>query len=168
MPLDRLTNLRYRNDAMTDRLGDHFRRLRRAGRPVPYRLTDKPIYNWLHGSQILNRPALSIMDIVEAMPAEVRDTATPLRLTKHMIPAFLKRVGFKRYPQVVRLANRQRVRLWVQPTVSTTYAYQVADAYEGVRDDGAPHRMQNSPISIRPPGAVLWEGEEEERDVWDI
>ena len=148
---------------MSDRLDEHFRRLRAHGRPPGYSLADKPIYDWLHGSQ--NQPplswlVLSITDIVEAMPAEVRDAVTPLRLTKYIVPTFMRRIGFARYPQVVRLLNGKRLRLWVRPTVDTSHGYNVADAYEKVRDmerSSQKHDMEHEPaLDIQP-----------ERDVWD-
>ena len=133
---------------MTDTFDRHFRRLRRRERPPVYSLADKPIYDWLRGSQI-SRLVVSINDIVEAMPAEVRDAATPKRLFNYIIPTFLRRIGFTRYPQVVRLLNGTRIRLWIRPnTIDTSHGYNVADAYEKASDrDAAPHRM---------------------RDVWDI
>ena len=129
---------------MTDTFDRHFRRLRRRERPPVYSLADKPIYDWLHGSQI-SRLVVSINDIIEAMPAEVRDATTLMRLTKHIIPKFLRRIGMVQYPQVVRLLNGKRLRLWVRPnTIDTSHGYNVADQYEKVCD-------------IQP-----------ERDVWEL
>ena len=163
---------------MSDRLDEHFRRLRALARPPGYLLADKPIYDWLHGSQNqppLNRPAVSITDIVEAMPAEVRDAATPLRLTKYIVPTFLRRIGLIQYPQVVRLSDRSRVRLWTQPTVDTSHGYTVAEAYEKVRDmDAAPHRMRSSQTLAHATTSLVHAASdwivldiEPERDVWD-
>ena len=144
---------------MTDRLDRHFRRLRRLDRPPVYLLADKPIYDWLRGSQI-SRLVVSINDIVEAMPAEVRDATTPMRLTKHIIPKFLRRIGMVQYPQVVRLLNGKRLRLWVRPnTIDTSHGYNVADQYEKVRDIRVPFRrgLPSRPLDT----------DEPERDVWD-
>ena len=143
---------------MTDRLDRHFRRLRRLDRPPAYSLADKPIYDWLRaneGTPPINRLAVSIYDIVEAMPAEVRDAATPKRLFNYIIPTFLRRIGFTRYPQVVRLLNGTRIRLWIRPnTIDTSHGYNVADQYEKVRDRrGLPSRPLDT--------------DEPERDVWD-
>ncbi len=137
---------------MTDRLDEHLRRLRALGRPPGYSLADKPIYNWLHDhgdEPPLSWPVLSIYDIVGTMPVGVQVGATPLRLSNYIIPTFLRRVGFARYPQIVRLLNGKRLRLWVRSTVDTSHGYNVADAYEKVRD-----------IQLPQP--------EPERDVWDI
>ena len=53
---------------MTDTFDRHFRRLRRRDQPPVYLLADKPIYDWLHGSQIeppLSWLVVSINDIVK-------------------------------------------------------------------------------------------------------
>ena len=54
---------------MTDRFDRHFRRLRRLDRPPVYSLADKPIYDWLYGSQI-SRLVVSINDIVKRCQPE--------------------------------------------------------------------------------------------------
>ena len=145
---------------MTDRLDRHFRRLRRLDRPPVYLLADKPIYDWLYAHKDeppLSWPVLSINDIVGIMPVGL---ATPLRLTKHIIPKFLRRIGMVQYPQVVRLLNGKRLRLWVRPnTIDTSHGYNVADQYEKVRDIRVPFRrgLPSRPLDT----------DEPERDVWD-
>ena len=150
---------------MTDTFDAHFRRLRRRERPPVYSLADKPIYDWLHGSQI-SRLVVSINDIIEAMPAEVRDATTLMRLTKHIIPKFLRRIGMVQYPQVVRLLNGKRLRLWVRPnTIDTSHGYNVADQYEKVRDI-RPSGVLYVPFRRGLPSRPL-DTDEPERDVWD-
>ena len=156
--LDTLTRLCYRKRAMTDKLDAHLRRMRRLNQPPAYSLADKPIYDWLRANgdmPPINRLAVSIYDIVEAMPAEVRDAATPKRLFNYIIPTFLHRIGFTRYSQIVRLLDGTRLRLWIRPnTIDISHGYNVADAYERASDkDTAPHRMRQT---------------EPEHDVWDI
>ena len=150
---------------MTDTFDRHFRRLRRRERPPVYSLADKPIYDWLRGSQI-SRLVVSINDIVEAMPAEVRDATTLMRLTKHIIPKFLRRIGMVQYPQVVRLLNGKRLRLWVRPnTIDTSHGYNVADQYEKVCDI-QPSGVLSVPFRRGLPSRPL-DTDEPERDVWD-
>ena len=160
---------------MTDSLDEHFRRLRRRERPPVYSLADKPIYDWLHAHR--NEPplswlVLSINDIVRTMPVGLRYKwrvqvgATPLRLTKHIIPKFLRRIGMVQYPQVVRLLNGKRLRLWVRPnTIDTSHGYNVADQYEKVRDI-RPSGVLYVPFRRGLPSRPL-DTDEPERDVWD-
>ena len=151
---------------MTDRLDRHFRRLRRLDRPPVYLLADKPIYDWLYAHKDeppLSWPVLSINDIVGIMPVGL---ATPLRLTKHIIPKFLRRIGMVQYPQVVRLLNGKRLRLWVRPnTIDTSHGYNVADQYEKVRDI-RPSGVLYVPFRRGLPSRPL-DTDEPERDVWD-